>query len=279
MQSLNIMTRFKKILQRKLFLLLKKIFVQIQPFHDVKKSILIVGTQRSGTNLLMDVLERNFKTDVYHEIDKRAFDNYLMKPTVDINLLKENSKTEFFVIKGLCEAQKTDILLEQLSPAKAVWVIRNFNDVINSMDISFKSTVEVFQQIQVDKKAGGWRTEDISEETYQLIKTLVNPGLTNKSASALLWYIRNILYFEKEYDKNSNIKVLNYHDLVLDPEGTLADIKRFTGLPCKPFMSAMINSKSIKKNAEPLIDEDIRDLCSSLWERFMQLQSNVLLKT
>ncbi len=273
------MTKLIKKIQRKLFLLLKKIYVQIKPFHGVKKTILIVGTQRSGTNLLMDVLERSVKTDVYHEIDKRAFDSYLMKPIADINLLKKNSKAEFFVIKGLCEAQKTEVLLNELSPAKAIWVVRHYNDVINSMNISFKSTVEVFQQIKIDKLAGGWRTENISDQTYQLVKTLVHPGLTNKSASALLWYIRNIIYFEKGYDTNNNIKVLNYNGLVLNPERTLTNINKYTGLSYKPFMSSIINSNSIKKNEEPVIDEEISNLCSNLWERFMQLPSNILLNT
>lgn len=258
-------------LQSKLVCLSKEVYSFFCPYKKEKKTILIVGAQRSGTNLLMDVFERSFLTDVYHERDKRAFIDYQMRPLRDINILRERSGYEFFVLKGLCEAHKTVELINNLAPAKAIWVIRDFNDVVNSMDISFKETKSIIKEIAKDKTAGGWRTGNISDATYNIVNSLVHDKLSNKSASALQWYIRNIIYFEKELFKRNDIKVLNYNCLVVNPKDVLNHVFQFTGVSSNILMNNMINVESIRKNKTPEIDDDIRQLCSTLWQRFNSL--------
>ena len=54
-------------------------------------TLLVAGVQRSGTNMVMDVLERSLETDVYHERDPRAFDNYEMRPLEVIRGLRARS--------------------------------------------------------------------------------------------------------------------------------------------------------------------------------------------
>ncbi len=49
--------------------------------------VLVAGVQRSGTNMLMDVLERSWDTDLYHEMDVRSFDIYEMRPRSVIHAL------------------------------------------------------------------------------------------------------------------------------------------------------------------------------------------------
>jgi len=264
-------------LQRESICFLKKVYSILLPFRGKPKTLLVVGAQRSGTNLLMDVLERSFQTDVFHERDNRAFLNYLMRPVPEINELKSKSNFEFFVIKGLCESHRTDQLLEQFSPAKVIWVIRDFNDVVNSMDISFKETQDIMINVAKDRSAGGWRTEDMSDETYSLIKAHVHDNISNKSASALQWYIRNIVYFEKNFTANKDIKLLNYNKLVVNPKKVVNSIYDFTGIPANQIMHSIINSNSIKKNREPAIDEGIREMCDELWDRFIKLPDNLKL--
>jgi hypothetical protein len=260
--------------QRELICIFKKLYSACFPYRGLQKTILVVGAQRSGTNLLMDVLERHLSTDVYHERDDRAFTNYLMKPLDIIKALKKQSNTEFFVIKGLCESHRTTELLKEFQPAKAIWVVRDFNDVVNSMDISFKETKDIIKKIADDRYSGGWRTEAMSDDTYHVVKSLVHDGLSNKSASALQWYIRNVIFFENKFDSNKDIKLLNYNDLVVSSKEVLQKISDFSGLAYNQNMDKIINSHSIKKNKEPIIDEGIRKVCSELWGRFMSLSDS-----
>ena len=45
-----------------------------------KTVVFVGGIQRSGTNLMIDVLERSIETDVFHERDRRAFQDFQMRP-------------------------------------------------------------------------------------------------------------------------------------------------------------------------------------------------------
>jgi hypothetical protein len=96
-----------------------------------RRMIFVAGVQRSGTNMLMDVFEKSLQTDVFHERDRRAFDNYLMRPTSIIRQLYDQSPAPFFVIKALCELQRLESLLKEFAPSKAIWVVRDFEDVVN----------------------------------------------------------------------------------------------------------------------------------------------------
>ena len=41
--------------------------------RPVQQHVFVAGMQRSGTNLLMDVLDASHATQVFHETDPRAF--------------------------------------------------------------------------------------------------------------------------------------------------------------------------------------------------------------
>lgn len=253
---------------REIICFVKRINSTFFSWQGPKVTILVVGAQRSGTNLLMDMLERNMQVDVFHERDSRAFENYIMRPASVITALREKSKVRFFAIKGLCESHKTHELLDTFRPAKAIWVVRDYNDVVNSMDISFKETKDIIKQVLYDKAAGGWRTEGISDNTYEVVKALIHDDISNKSASALQWYMRNIVFFENDYSGNKDIFLLNYNDLVIMPEKTLRDVCSFSGVPFNPIMCSMVNNMSVRKNRKPDIDDKIREKCDELWRRF-----------
>ena len=70
--------------------------------EQARETIFLAGMQRSGTNMLMEVLERSLATQVIHERDPRAFDNYLMRPPEVIAALRARSRAPVFVTKARC---------------------------------------------------------------------------------------------------------------------------------------------------------------------------------
>jgi hypothetical protein len=108
-----------------------------------KTTVIIAGHQRSGSNMLMDVLERSYETDVYHERDSRAFENYQMRDIPSIRSLHNASQSPCFVIKALCELQELPELMAAFSPASTVWLIRDYRDVVNSAVRSFPGLREI----------------------------------------------------------------------------------------------------------------------------------------
>ncbi len=74
-----------------------------------KQCVFVAGVQRSGTNMLMDIMERSMETDVYHERDHRAFQSYEMKLTDVIHQIFKKSISPVFVIKALCELARLSL--------------------------------------------------------------------------------------------------------------------------------------------------------------------------
>ena len=241
------------------------------PFPE-RETRIVAGAQRSGTNLLMDVLERCWEADVYHERDPRAFKNYQMRPLAEIQKLRQRSTFEKFVIKALCESQKLDALLKDLAPARAVWVIRHYNDVVNSMTVSFPGTADMLRKIAQDKDAGGWRTEGMSAALYSQVSGLVNDygdKLDEASACALQWYFRNALYLEKGFAGHPDIRLLRYEDLVLKPADTIRSLFDFFTLAYRPSVHCMISPYSVNKRRSPDLLPEVKQLCDGLWQRFL----------
>ena len=82
--------------QRRAILLAKAVWQRVVPRPPVRTYVFVAGMQRSGTNMVMDVLERSLGTDVYHENDPRAFERYEMRDPAVIRQLANGSGTPLF---------------------------------------------------------------------------------------------------------------------------------------------------------------------------------------
>ena len=86
----------------KVLLILSKKTYQIKYMlknQDSNKNIVfIAGAQRSGTNMIMGVFDRNYKTHVFHERDNKAYIDYELKSKEVIsNLLGEVKVNNIFI--------------------------------------------------------------------------------------------------------------------------------------------------------------------------------------
>lgn len=230
--------------------------------------VFVAGVQRSGTNMIMDVLEKSIHTDVYHERDARAFDNYQMRPVAAIRALYDRSPAAHFVIKALCELQKLDSLMSEFRPSKVVWVVRDFEDVVNSMLKSFRNQAKQVQRIARDPASDGWRGEGMSRQTHEVVARLVRPDIDDASAAALTWYFRNILFFEKQFEHNPDVLLVSYERLVTDPEIEFRRLFHFLGLEFTARVTHGIFADSVRKKTAPQIAPEIRELCQCTAERF-----------
>jgi hypothetical protein len=236
-------------------------------------TVFVAGMQRSGTNMLMETLEWSAHTDIYHETDPRAFDNYEMRPRAVIRELASRSRAPFFVIKSLCELDQIGSLLDEFAPAKAVWIVRAFDDTVNSATRSFGHFADQVHRLAKNKAGAGWRGRGMSDETQALLRPFDHPGLTDTSAAALMWYYRNVLLFERGLDRDPRVRVVRYENLVRDPRSELRNVFGFLGLPgWSPWISRYIHPKSVGKAPRADIEPAIRELCDSLTARFDTLR-------
>jgi len=230
--------------------------------------VFVAGAQRSGTNMLMDVLERSYETAVYHETDARAFDNYSMRPIPVIHRLIASENAPRIVIKALCESQDLPGLLAEFKPAKAIWVVRHFDDVVNSMNISFPNQKNMMLSLRKDREAGGWRTQGMSDETYRHVLPQIDEDMSPATAAALQWYLRNRLFFELGLNTRNDVLLVAYENLAQNPVAAFRRIAEFIGIEPTEFMTKHVHARSVGKRPSPDLSAETRRLCEELWDRF-----------
>jgi hypothetical protein len=268
----NVCLRMSSLLERidrELIIIAKRGMHVVRPYRgDHSTRVFVAGMQRSGTNMMMDILERSLETDVYHERDPRAFRNYQMRERVVISALAESCRARYFVIKALCELQDLTSLLAHYEPAKVLWIVRHYEDVVNSMLFSFRNMAKQVQRIAVDRSSSGWLGHGMSNETHNLIKRLVRPNIDDATASALQWYFRNVLFFEQRFDSDERVLLVSYERLVVDPWSEFQRIFEFLGLASNRHCIRYVTPRYVHRRSPPSLDEPVRKVCERLMTRF-----------
>lgn len=234
-----------------------------------QRFLFVAGMQRSGTNMLMETLEWSRHTDVYHETDKRTFDNYQMRSPEIVRRIAQRSPAPLFVIKSLCELDRLRALMNEFSPAQALWMLRNVDDTVNSAVRSFGNFGHQVMRLARDKSAAEWRGRGMSDETQAHLRRLVHPAMNEASAAALMWYYRNVLFFEQGLEQDDRVRVISYERLVGDAQRALQGIFAFADLPdWSPWISRFVHIRSVGKSPAADIEAPVRELCTALQRRF-----------
>lgn len=262
--------------ERRLFRGYKTVRQRIDGSRLPRTHVFVAGMQRSGTNMLMELLDWNRHTDVYHETDRRAFTaGYEMQDPTVIHRLAERSPAPFFVIKSLCELDRLRWLLDGFAPAKAVWIVRDYRDTARSAVRSFGNFVPQLRRLAHDKASDGWRGRGMSDETQALLREVAALDLSELDAAAMMWYYRNILFFEQNLDEDSRVKMLHYEDLVAHPQVMLMQIASFLGFPsCSPWMTRYVaegTSLRCRSSTHESLPSRIEASCRGLLDRFSRL--------
>lgn len=241
--------------------------------RQARSHVFVAGMQRSGTNMLMDLIERSMLTDVYHERDPRAFDNYMMREPAVIRGLVERSRAPHFVIKCLCELDRLPSLMSEFAPSKALWIVREYRDAVNSALVSFGRFSQQIERVAKGKADGEWFAGGLSDDTRRLVRELWHPDMNEASAAALIWYFRNLLFFQMGLDRDRRVKLLSYEALVSAPAQQCEQVFAFLDLPFSPFITRKVFASSISKKAPPPVAEPVARLCDELTQRFADVRS------
>ncbi len=235
-----------------------------------RRRVFVAGVQRSGTNLLMQVLDRAWDTDVYHETDPRAFHRYEMRPQLVIEALMARSRAPVFVLKSLCELQDLGDLMRRHAPARTLWMLRGYEEVTRSMLASFGNFVRQAHRLAEDKAGSEWRGRGMSDATQKILREAVEDGLDEASAAALMWYYRNVLFFEQGFAGDPGVRLVRYESLLADPQLECCRIATFLGLPLSPRAVAAITPRAVVSGGVE-VSPLVRRHCDALMRRFAAL--------
>ena len=241
--------------------------------RSVSLHVMVGRTQRSGTNPLMDVLDASLATRVFHETDGRAFRNYEMRDRSAIHQLARRCPAPVFVIKALCELDQIASLMRFLRPAKTLWVVRGWRDTARSAVRSFGDFVPQWKQLAYGASHGDWRGRGMSRATRDLLRSLFRSDASEPDGAAIMWYYRNILFFEQALEDDPRVRVTSYERLVRDPVTEVAEICEFLGVQrLRGSVIRRIHSTSVGRGTELNVAPEIAQICDRLHERFLGLQ-------
>jgi hypothetical protein len=233
-----------------------------------RRVVFVGGVQRSGTNMVMDALERSLETVVYHERDPRAFHEFQMRPPPVIRALVAEAPARTVVVKALCELQDLGRLLDDFAPAKAIWVVRRYEDMVNSHMKKWRGCPATLGAMVADPAAGGWRGRGMSEAARAVLARHHRPDMSDASAVALFWYLRNVLYFEQGFERDPRLIAVRYESLVREPEAQFRRLFAFLELPYGRRIAKGLFASSVGRDPPPDIAPDVRRLCDDLARRF-----------
>ena len=112
-----------------------------------------------------------------------------------------------------------------------------------------------------------WQLIGLSSENEKLLTDLDIEKLTESDGAALMWYIRNSLFFSQQLDKNENVMLWSYDRFVADPATDIEALATFLGTEYDPFMISSVHSRSIGKNSRPALDPYVDEMCANMFTR------------
>jgi hypothetical protein len=239
--------------------------------HPLEQHVFVAGMQRSGTNLLMDVLDASVATQVFHETDPRAFERYEMRDLAVIRQLAGQCPASVFVIKALCELDRIKLLMDTFTPAKTLWMVRDWRDSVNSAIQSFGNFVPQWKRL-AHGDANDWRGRGMSPATRELLAAMYRPDAGEAEGAAIMWFYRNVLFFEQQLAADPRVRVVFYEDLVRQPMNEVAAVYDFLGLPgFNAAIAGRIHARSVRHRSPPDIAPAVDALCDELLTRFRAL--------
>lgn len=228
------------------------------------KPIFVLGMQRSGTSMLTRVFHRHSQTLVVDEHkNNEAFEDYCLRDFGVIQNLISDCRFPYICFKPICDSHRITQLHEEFSDAHLIWLYRDFKDVANSYIRKFDSPTRAIQLVCSDRPGGGWFEEGLTPEILQVLKSVYRPTLTDFDLSCLVWWARNRIIIESGLVGLPNVTILRYETLVSDPTQILSWLFDRIETEYIDSVGHRISTRSIRKNASPEIDAQIRRLCNT----------------
>ena len=253
-------------------------FIRYRPGTD-KSILFIVGCQRSGTSMAHHLFRMDWDTVTFDEIsplsNRDEGERLRWNSLSEVQNLISAARSPFVVCKPLVETQNLGTILAGFPDSKAIWMYRDFRDVVASNLRYFgKDTGHRDLAPILAGDTANWRFQGLGNEATNHIRALYHPKRSGEDAAALFWYARNSLYFSGGHMHSERVALCRYGDLVTDPGMTMRAAYGFADRPYPgDRITVDVTVGSLGKGRSVAVSGDVDHLCSHLLARLDGLPS------
>jgi hypothetical protein len=123
-----------------------------------------------------------------------------------------------------------------------------------------------------DPVSAGWRVENVLSADMKLVEKYRDRKVTDASARALLWYLRNRQYFQQGLDHDARVLLANYDHIVTNRNESFERIFAHLNLAYKASYAGKVLTTSIRRDPPPELDPEIRELCDAMFDELSSKQ-------
>jgi hypothetical protein len=233
--------------------------------------VYLVGAQRSGTNMVVHGLDESPEFEVRNEGDRRAFENFKLRPDPVIRDLVEASRHRYVLLKPLCDSHRVDHLLDDVGttkPGLAIWAYRDVDGRVRSALAKFGDVnLRVLRDLAAGKAGERWQVQRLSPDSVDLVRSLDLDRMSAASGAALFWYLRNRLYFELGLHERPDATLVSYDAFLARPHEAMRSLCGFLRFEYQPRLVAHVSPRA-PAWTEPLeLHPEVRRRCTELEER------------
>ncbi|HEY7704678.1 MAG TPA: sulfotransferase domain-containing protein [Acidimicrobiia bacterium] len=230
--------------------------------------VLLLGAQRSGTNMVTYGLAMAPQVQVHNEGDRRAFERYRLRPPEVLARIVGSSRHEFVLFKPLEDSHRAVELLDEVGwnrPARALWVYREVDGRARSAVAKFgDSNLRVLKKRAASPGFRSWQLDGLSPESAALLDSF-DPGcLSALDGAALFWLVRNRIFFEHGLDRREDVLLVSYDRFIADPAPVMARICEFLGIPFTEALISHVERRASRASQISEISPPIHELCDQL---------------
>jgi hypothetical protein len=245
-------------------------FTRITP---EKTPVLIVGLQRSGTTMLMDVFHLHPETEVFDEArESRSFFDFRIRNVQTIRQVIDQSRYRFPCFKIIADSHILPSILAELPNPKVLWMYREPAPNAASRLAKFRDGTVSIRALCANLPQGGWFAEGLSRAVARRLLELDRSRFTDFDYACLVWWARNQLYFEMDLASDPRVRLLRYETLVSQPEPIMRMLCDWTGMEWSKHSMRFVHARSVRKPNVPRMDPQVESLCDDLRKRLDAVQ-------
>jgi hypothetical protein len=243
------------------------------------RPVLLVGAQRSGTNMIVRGFAEAPSVEVHGENDRQAFERYKLRDLDTIRGIVQRSRADHVLFKPLCDSHRTPELLDALADQdpRAIWAYRDVEGRVQSAVAKFgDGNRRVLEEFCAGRAADRWQVQRISERSADFVRSMDPARLSAESGAALFWLLRNRLYLELGLSAREDTMLVSYNRFLADPEHTTRALCSFLGTPYAPSLHDHVAPRPPALQRGLDIDPRVLAACHELQDELDALSSEAV---